>query len=341
MEHSTTFLKRLGALSEVAFVLLAGTVIAFITAPMVGIPNVFAQLFAPDNTSQSMEGLAGGAALQLCWQYGVTFLLILIIGAFKGRLSPRRYALSFGGRSLGQLVAIGLTLGAVGLIPINAVFVLDDIYDLGAGTPFWDLMAIVPWDGHFWMLMAVASFGLVPILEELAVRGYAANRLGETFSIGASSLLTAFVFAVAHAQYLSPNLLLLSMLGAVLFFAICAAYVTLRTGSILPAILAHVMINIPLIFEARIAAIAFALIVLFLARNALIAYAGGLARSLVGVHDKGQSLLLLLLLIVFMGSIAISQIAILAWLVIWLVLFIAFGRGRAAKLGSQDAEVPA
>lgn len=338
MDHqSATFRDRLGALSEVAFVLLAGTMISFITAPLVGIPNVFATLFDPSNTSRSLDGLAGGAALQLCWQYGITFALILIIGAFKGRLSPRRYGLSFGGRSFPQLILIGIVLGAVGLIPINAVFAFDEVRDLGPGTPFWDLMAQVPWDGHFWALMAIASFGLVPVLEELAVRGYAANRLGEAFSIGASSLLTAFVFAVAHTQYLANNTLLLSMLAAVLFFAICAAYVTLRTGSVFPAIIGHMMINVPLIFEGRVAAIAVALVILFLARKALADYAAGLIRALVGLHDRGHALVLLGLLLVFMGSLAISQAALLAWLVIWLVLFVLFGRGRAPKLESEGA----
>jgi len=58
-------------------------------------------------------------------------------------------------------------------------------------------------------------------------------------------LLSALLFQLSHGHFSQSDPVVLLLLGSGLFAAACWAYVTVRTGSILPAVIAHALANTP------------------------------------------------------------------------------------------------
>ena len=121
----------------------------------------------------------------------------------------------------------------------------DNFYDIGPGQPFWALMKEVSWDRDFWIFMAVSAFLVVPFVEELAARGYMLGRFRESFSPGGALIIMAVIFAAAHTQYHKTDLYSLGNLFALVWGSLIMGYTVYRTGSLIPAIIAHGLVNIP------------------------------------------------------------------------------------------------
>jgi membrane protease YdiL (CAAX protease family) len=95
------------------------------------------------------------------------------------------------------------------------------------------------------LYMAVGSFLVVPIVEELAARGYLQTRLAEDFGPAGAIYITAFFFAIGHTQYFKPEVLSIGMLVSIVISSVSIGYAFFRTGSLWPGIIAHALINIP------------------------------------------------------------------------------------------------
>jgi hypothetical protein len=119
----------------------------------------------------------------------------------------------------------------------------------------------------FWLFMAVGSFGLIPILEELFYRGYIQTRLEEDFGAPVAILATAFLFALSHSQYLILNPFNIGMILSTIFGALVWGYIFYRTRSLLVTILAHAIVNIPIRGISLWVEIGAMLVVLFIARR--------------------------------------------------------------------------
>jgi membrane protease YdiL (CAAX protease family) len=85
------------------------------------------------------------------------------------------------------------------------------------------------------LLMALVGSTLVPIAEELAYRGYALNELRRGVGLVISFILTSFIFGILHGTVLWA--LMAGVLGMIF------AWISLRTRSVYPAILAHIGVN--------------------------------------------------------------------------------------------------
>jgi hypothetical protein len=94
--------------------------------------------------------------------------------------------------------------------------------------------------------MAVGSFLLVPILEELLFRGYVQTRLLEDFDAPTAILMTATFFSFSHGQYtLTLTPWTIGMLLTSLFEALVWGYVFYRTRSLIAPMVAHAIVNFP------------------------------------------------------------------------------------------------
>ncbi len=91
------------------------------------------------------------------------------------------------------------------------------------------------------------SWALIPLVEELFFRGYCQRRLAEDWGNGPAIAGTACLFTFAHSQYLIPNVYSVSMAASLLAIAIGLGVVFAWTRSLIPSIVAHVIINFPLI----------------------------------------------------------------------------------------------
>lgn len=117
--------------------------------------------------------------------------------------------------------------------------------------------------------LAIGSFLVIPLVEEGAWRGYVLGRLGEGFSPGAAVLLTTALFAVLHIQYLRGDPAMMLTFAGLMIASLGFGFITLRSGSLLPAILAHAIINTPLTTELHIVRLLLAVVLVVYFRKAI------------------------------------------------------------------------
>ena len=201
-------------------------------------------------------GLTGGGAdlfsaswilvQQFAVQYGALLILVVGVGLWRRRRGLRSYALGRGDLSARQIVRYGVLLGLVAGIPATTVLMLQQYAPIGVDTPMWAALRSAPKDLSFWTFMAVASFALVPLLEEVTWRGYILGRFSEVLGPGAAVVATAIPFTLLHSQYASADPAMILASVSVLVLSLATGLATMRTGTIWPAVIAHAIINSPI-----------------------------------------------------------------------------------------------
>lgn len=112
---------------------------------------------------------------------------------------------------------------------------------------------------------------MVPVVEELLFRGYYQRRLAEDWGDGAAILAVACLFTLSHKQYLIANPYNLSMIISLFCVALGLGVVFAWTRSLIPGMIAHAIINIPMTLAWQAALLAaFAVVIFF-------AWRGGMA----------------------------------------------------------------
>jgi membrane protease YdiL (CAAX protease family) len=193
---------------------------------------------------------------QFSAQYGVVLLLVLFLSLLAGGRSLRSFSLSQNGHSLKTLMLVGLVAGFMISIPVQVMFVARELWSIGEGTIFWVIADRVPWDWSFWLFFAIGSFVVVPVIEELTWRGYALGRLKESFGPGAALAITTLIFTSLHTQYfMEPDLAKTMAVFSLILATLVFGFLTLSYGSVLPAIIAHAVLNTPASLEFGVAKI--------------------------------------------------------------------------------------
>lgn len=255
---------RLSAFAETALLLVAGSLAAAAIARATGLGQ-------RDGRDALLYGDAGpqwlaAASTEAQWlilRFGLTLLVAWLICWWIGGPTRQLAGLSRGGRSLGDLIGFGVVMGVLLAAPPFGLRVLNEMYAIGEGTPFWRLMAQSEWTLEFWLFMAASSFVLVPIVEELFFRAYMLGRYRMHFTAGGAVLLSAAVFWVSHGQYIQADLNLLINSAMAFITAAILAWSVIRTGSVLPAILAHMIFNLPMTQPFLIGVVGLALLLIF------------------------------------------------------------------------------
>jgi hypothetical protein len=107
-------------------------------------------------------------------------------------------------------------------------------------------MAQLPRDFGYFLYIAASSAILVPILEEIFVRGYVLTRFESVFGAATAIILSALLFSLSHGQYLTGDLFGVGISICMIWSSLLWAYVAYRTRSLVPAIVAHALLNSPL-----------------------------------------------------------------------------------------------
>lgn len=207
--------------------------------------------------------LARLAARDQLLRYGFLFALAFGIGWWYRRRRREHYGLTLNQQRPGKLLAMGVVLFAgAGFLPA-ALQLAARWLPIGQGPDHWGLFPdTLTWE--FMVFMAMGSFLLVPLVEELAARGYMQTRLIEDFGPAGGILITAFLFTIAHTQYFKLEILSLGMVASLALGSILMGYVFWRTGSLVPTIVAHALVNFPLPNSALIQGLQLALMALIL-----------------------------------------------------------------------------
>jgi membrane protease YdiL (CAAX protease family) len=315
LPQDTAVAGRLSAIGEPAFVLIAGTLLSGVVLPHLHLPSPGHYLFKsskPDFFSAATVLLVDLAVL-----YAFVLSLAALLGLWRGRSTLASYAISGGHRRFDALLGIGILVGLIASLPEQILRLVNAYTPLGPPTPFWALQARVSWGAPFWLYMAVGSFIMVPILEELYTRGYLLGRMRESFSPGGSLLVMALFFTLAHGQYRHVNAIDLAGEATLLVWAFVIGYGVLRTGSLVPAIIAHVIINIPMEVGARWVELVATVLAIVLWRHAVSSWAAEIMRVLRSMNDWLATSLALVAVSLMLVSIGMEPRMPYLWLVVF------------------------
>lgn len=254
---------RLSAFAETALLLVAGSLVAGVIARAAGLGQRDARdALLYGEAGPQWLAAASAEAQWLILRFGLTLLVAWLICWWIGGPTRKLAGLSRGGRSLGDLIGFGLVMGVLLAAPPLGLRVLNEMYAIGEGTPFWRLMAQSEWTLAFWLYMAASSFLIVPIVEELFFRSYMLGRFRMHFTAGGAVLLSAAIFWVSHGQYMQADLNLIINSALAFVTAAILAWSVIRTGSVLPAIIAHMIFNLPMAQSFRIGVVVLAVLLI-------------------------------------------------------------------------------
>jgi membrane protease YdiL (CAAX protease family) len=184
--------------------------------------------------------------LLLC-QYAGWMASAFAVGWWHRRRTPAQYGLTLAGRSIGFYLKTGVVVFVVAELFTKILSLLDTLVPMGSQIAWREAIYKLDWNTPaFWVFMAVGSYGLVPILEELFYRGYVQTRLEEDLGAPVAILASAFLFALSHSQYMILNPFNIGMLLGTIFGAIVWGYIFYRTRSLWVTIIAHMIVNIPI-----------------------------------------------------------------------------------------------
>ncbi len=245
--------KRVGALLEVLGVYLVGPLIVQLLVRIFGLHLVNPlEKFTVHITNAELITAARQMFALLALQYIGYFLLIIPISWWHGRSRLSAYGLTKAGRSWPALFAAGFgTVAAVTLLlwPFSTLLMADTVYHLNLGetVPWREAFFATSWHRwEFWLFSAVMSWAVIPVLEELLFRGYCQRRLAEDWGDAPAIIGTACLFTFTHRQYLTLNAYNVAIVASLLLLAIGFGTVFAWTRSLLPAILAHAIIDVPM-----------------------------------------------------------------------------------------------
>jgi membrane protease YdiL (CAAX protease family) len=263
------WLAQFASIAEIGLVLLVGNIVAAILLGVL-LPDETRQL-ADDLDADSLYPGAAVSALTLTVRFGLMIGIAAALLWWRRRQTLRDHGLTRAGRPVGELVVAGIVLYAVASLPLHMVKLVNAAAPLGEGLAIWSAMAGKFGRPDFWALMLAGSIILPPLYEETLMRGYMRGRLQENYGPLGAVIVSSFLFALAHGHFYQADALVLLSLGSAIFAALCWAYSVVRTGSLIPAMIAHGLGNTPVPDSVRnhLLLVATSIAVIVLARRAL------------------------------------------------------------------------
>lgn len=234
------------AVLEVLGLSALGGVLATLLAAALGVQfsNPLAEL-RPAALPSSWLPIAWALAKALALQYAGIALLVGGILLARRELNPTRLGFTRNGHSAGSLIGAGGVLGCLLAMFSLALILADAQWDLGPTEAWREALLSAPQSWDYWLLMAVGSYALVPVLEEAFYRGVLQGRLQQSLPPPPAILLSSALFALSHSQYRDPSLFNAATLLTVFATALVLGWLFWRTGSLLPGIVLHAILNLP------------------------------------------------------------------------------------------------
>ena len=268
--------RKVGAILEVLGIYAAGQLFGMLLFAILGslmhipLKNPLLEITANATQSDLLRITWRLLVLLLC-QYAGWLASAFAVGWWHRRRTPAQYGLTLACRSIGFYLKTGVVVFGVAELITKLLSLLDSLVPMGEQIAWREAMYKLDWTSPaFWLLMAVGSYGLIPILEELFYRGYVQTRLEEDFGAPVAILATAFLFALSHSQYLILNPFNIGMLLSTIFGAVVWGYIFYRTRSLLVTIIAHAIVNIPIRGIGLWVEIVAMLIVIIIARREIV-----------------------------------------------------------------------
>jgi membrane protease YdiL (CAAX protease family) len=211
----------------------------------VSLTNPLNHLSAHETDSELVTASRQLLALRLFQNSGY-FLLAAPLNWWYRRRRPADYGLTKAGQAWKMLLLAGLAAAAFWEWPVVSLTLANSIHP--SPTVPWRHalmnMSMLRW--QYWLFTAVLSWAGAPFFEELFCRGYCQRRLPEDWGDGPAILGAACLFTFGHSQYFSADPYNAGMLAGLLLSAIGFGLVFAWTRSLIPAMIAHAVFDIPM-----------------------------------------------------------------------------------------------
>jgi membrane protease YdiL (CAAX protease family) len=233
---------------EVLGVFLAGDVVVGLALRLLGVTARNPLLGLTHDTSNSQLIAASLQLLALvALQYAGLFVLAGPIDWWHRRRGPSGYGLTRANQSWKALMGAGVATAVLTGWPSLVVNLANARWHLGDTVPWRQALFDMSWRRwQFWVFSGVASWAVIPVVEELFFRGYCQRRLAEDWGDGPAIIGTACLFACSHNQYLRADAYNLGMILSVFAAGLGYGIVFAATRSLVPSILAHAVLNVPM-----------------------------------------------------------------------------------------------
>ena len=204
-------------------------------------------LLTPHTTNADLLLASRQLFLALLVLYCSYFALIVPVNWWYRRQGRRAYGLTRAGLPLKTLIVAGVATSALTQWPVLVHTLVDAVHPLGAMAPWRQAFFDMSWRRwQFWLFAGILSYALIPVVEELLFRGYYQRRLAEDWGDGPAIIGTACFFTFAHKQYLIANAYNVTMIASLFCMALGLGIVFAWTRSLIPSMIAHAIINIPM-----------------------------------------------------------------------------------------------
>jgi len=274
--------RQLATLLEIMAVFIGGLLAGRAVVQWLGLHSLRESITSrPSNALPDLLHLAGEVTAGYAVRYGILLTIAFASGFWLARYRLRDYGVTSGGR-LREHVQNGIAAAALTAIP-GELIQLASAHS-SSRPDIWRLIDRVPWDWKFWLYMAASSYVVVPILEELTFRGWMQTRLASAFGTASAIVLTSIVFAVSHTQYLGANALAIALLLGTLFGAVVLGVLRDMSGSIVPAIVAHALLNVPTRAAGSVAVIVLSAVIVVICRKRVMGLLSGVVETIRGAR---------------------------------------------------------
>ena len=230
------FFNRLAALAEVLLVLALGNIVGEAIFAAI-VPDAVVDGSASDVATAAYEGLL------ILLRLGLAGLLGFALLYYRTGVTPRQAGLSRNNQPLTGLIGQGIVLGLFSSFLVALLFAVHRVIPLGEGLAAWWTYSDTPINGAFWVYLLGTSVLIPPLTEEIMTRGYFRVRLVESFGMMSGVILTGLVFGLSHTRYLQGDTMLLLFMAVILVNSVAWTYLVQKTGSIIPALVAHALSN--------------------------------------------------------------------------------------------------
>lgn len=240
---SSPLLRRTAAIGEILLVTASFNGIAALLLRRLLTPAEAA--LAEDYALPDLLPGAAVTAVRLVVRFGIAIAIGFALLWWRRRRRPADVGVTRSGRSWGALAMTGVVVWAVGTIPFDLLYIVNGLHPFGQGFPLLNDPGPLLGRFDFWIAWLAGAVVLPPLLEETFFRGYARGRLEEAYGGMGAVVVSSLLFMLAHGHFYSTDPVKALTLVANLFAVACWAYAALRTGSIVPGIVAHALGNMP------------------------------------------------------------------------------------------------
>jgi membrane protease YdiL (CAAX protease family) len=238
----TAVFRRLAAIGEIMAMLIAGVLALRLLLPL--LPAAWTS-GVWENPADSALPLALSDSLTIALRFSVLIVLSFTWLWLRFRVTPAQAGVGTGGKSIARLALIGVITGGIAALPWKAIVLWNMHTGFGEGLHGFDQVMAAGFRYDVILLVLGTAVLLPPLFEEVLARGYMCTRVALGFGPVCGVLIVALVFALSHGHFHSDDPVVRMLAASSLFAAIVFGWVTLRTGSVLPAIIGHAALNAP------------------------------------------------------------------------------------------------